>query len=148
MSTSLYLGIAGCSRVSFFLPRPGAGSPPPVRRPRSVVRWAAPCAHCPLRCAALWALASLSSRQVRQELHACAHPYTCACVHVHTQVCTHIWTALINDELTPVLRFWSLPRVLCLPSFLHIHSCIVYGENPWALPVILEVFLISHSWLL
>ena len=73
--------------------------------------------------------------------------HTLTHVHVYTYT-RHIWTALINDELMPVLRFWSLPRVLCLPSFLHIHTCIVYGENPCALPVILEVFLISHSWLL
>lgn len=38
-------------------------------------------------------------------------------------------------------------QVPCLPSCLHICSCKVSSENPCALPVILEVFLISHSWL-
>lgn len=38
-------------------------------------------------------------------------------------------------------------QVPCLPSCLHICSFKVSSENPCALPVILEVFLISHSWL-
>ena len=149
VSTSLYLGIARCSKVSFYLPCPGAGRPPPIKRPCScgggllgvpTALWGVLLCRCLRLCP--------PSKWGRN----CMPVHTLTHVHVYMYtrkyVCAHIWTSLINDELTPVLQFWSLPRVLCLPSFLHIHSCIVYGENPCALPGILEVFLISHSWLL